>query len=50
MLSVPIRARYMFLSAFYFALMTACVKAAHIRGIPVLEILAARALVSCCLG
>ncbi|NNK58123.1 MAG: DMT family transporter [Desulfofustis sp.] len=37
---------YMFLSALCFASMSGCVKAAHLRGIPVLEILAARALVS----
>ncbi len=47
MASIPISVRYMFLSAFCFALMGACVKAAHFRGIPVLEILAARALISC---
>jgi drug/metabolite transporter (DMT)-like permease len=36
----------MFFSALCFAAMSGCVKAAHLRGIPVLEILAARALVS----
>lgn len=36
----------MFLSAFCFAIMGGCVKAASLRGIPVLEILAARALIS----
>jgi drug/metabolite transporter (DMT)-like permease len=38
--------RYMFLSAFGFALMSACVKLASAEGLPVLEIVAARALVS----
>lgn len=36
----------MFLSALCFAIMSGCVKAASFRGIPVLEILAARALIS----
>jgi len=44
--SIPAGARYMLLSALGFALMAACVKAASARGIPVLEIVAARALVS----
>lgn len=44
--SIPLGARYMLLSALGFALMAACVKAASQRGIPVLEIVAARALVS----
>ncbi|WP_246481039.1 DMT family transporter [Motiliproteus sediminis] len=39
-------ARFMLLSALGFALMAACVKAVSLRGIPVLEIVAARALVS----
>jgi drug/metabolite transporter (DMT)-like permease len=39
-------ARYMMLSALGFALMGACVKWVHARGIPVFEIVAARALVS----
>lgn len=47
---IPLSARYMILSALGFALMGACVKAASHRGIPVLEILAARALVSACLS
>lgn len=38
--------RYMLLSALGFALMAVCVKLVHARGIPVLEIVAARALVS----
>jgi len=37
---------YMFISALSFALMSGCVKAASLRGIPVMEILAARALIS----
>lgn len=43
---LPIAARYMLLSALGFALMTACVKSAASRGIPVLEIVAFRAFVS----
>ncbi len=39
-------ARYMILSALGFALMGACVKLVSVRGIPVLEIVAARALIS----
>ncbi|MGD9007307.1 MAG: DMT family transporter [Desulfobacteraceae bacterium] len=50
MIGIPLSARYMILSASGFALMGACVKAASHRGIPVLEILAARALVSACLS
>ncbi|WP_293269040.1 DMT family transporter [Neptunomonas sp.] len=42
----PISVRYMLLSALGFALMAACVKAVSAYGIPVLEIVAARALVS----
>lgn len=42
----PASVRYMVLSALCFALMGACVKASSQRGIPVLEILAARALIS----
>lgn len=38
--------RYMFLSALFFAMMGGCVKAAFLQGIPVLEILAARAFIS----
>lgn len=44
--SVPISVWYMLLSAFAFALMAACVKSASKSGIPVLEIVAARAIVS----
>lgn len=44
--AVPIAVRYMLLSALGFALMAACVKAVSGYGIPVLEIVAARALVS----
>ncbi|MFT6141737.1 MAG: drug/metabolite transporter (DMT)-like permease [Psychromonas sp.] len=45
--SVPISAWYMLLSALGFALMAACVKIANTAyGIPVLEIVAARAIVS----
>jgi len=47
---IPLSARYMILSALGFALMGVCVKAAGLRGIPVLEIIAARALVSCCIS
>ncbi len=39
-------ARYMLLSALGFALMTACVKSVAARGIPVLEIVASRAVIS----
>lgn len=46
MIKIPASVGYMFISAFCFASMSGCVKAAHLRGIPVLEILAARALVS----
>ncbi|WP_286240688.1 DMT family transporter [Neptuniibacter halophilus] len=45
-LSIPAAIRYMLLSTLGFALMGACVKAAGMRGIPVLEIVAARAAVS----
>jgi drug/metabolite transporter (DMT)-like permease len=44
--SVPMSVWYMLLSAFAFALMAACVKSASKLGIPVLEIVAARAIVS----
>lgn len=44
--SVPISVWYMLLSALGFSLMTACVKEVNSLGIPVLEIVAARALVS----
>ena len=43
LLSLPAGARYMMLSALGFAAMAACVKVASQRGIPVLEIVAARA-------
>lgn len=45
-LKIPLGARYMLVSAFAFALMTTFVKLAAIRGIPLLEIVAARCLVS----
>ena len=44
--SLPLGMRYMVLSAFGFSLMSVCVKYASLEGIPVLEIVAARALVS----
>lgn len=44
--ALPLAVRYMLLSALGFALMAACVKAAAGYGIPVLEIVAVRALVS----
>ena len=43
---IPVGARYMLVSALGFALMAACVKLVSIRGIPLLEIVAARSLVS----
>ncbi len=43
---LPIGVQFMFLSAFGFSLMTAFVKGVHDYGIPVFEIVAARALVS----
>lgn len=43
---LPLAVRYMLLSALGFALMAACVKEVSRLGIPVLEIVAARALVS----
>lgn len=45
-LSLPLGMRYMLLSAFGFAVMSVFVKLASAEGIPVLEIVAARALVS----
>ncbi|MEL0658824.1 DMT family transporter [Psychromonas arctica] len=45
-LSIPISLRFMLLSAFSFALMTACVKLVSTHHIPVFEIVAARGLVS----
>ncbi|WP_426360334.1 DMT family transporter [Pseudocolwellia sp. HL-MZ19] len=44
--SMPISVWYMLLSALGFALMAACVKSVSTYGIPVLEIVAARAIVS----
>lgn len=44
--SLPLGMRYMVLSAFGFSVMSVCVKYASIEGIPVLEIVAARALIS----
>ncbi len=44
--SIPMSAWYMLLSALGFALMAACVKEVSAMGIPVLEIVAARAIVS----
>lgn len=46
LLAIPVGVRFMFLSALGFSLMTASVKAVHEYGIPVFEIVAARALVS----
>lgn len=43
---IPVGVRFMILSAFGFALMSACVKYISNYGIPVFEIVAARALVS----
>lgn len=43
---VPVGVRFMLLSALSFALMSACVKLVSAHGIPVFEIVAARALVS----
>ena len=45
-MTIPLGARYMLVSALAFALMTTCVKLAANRGIPLLEIVAARCLVS----
>lgn len=45
-MGLPIGARFMLLSALGFALMTTCVKLVAIQGIPLLEIVAARSLVS----
>ena len=50
MTGIPIGVRYMVMSALAFALMGACVKTASHRGIPVLEIVAARALISSCIS
>ncbi|WP_171736988.1 DMT family transporter [Vibrio sp. 99-70-13A1] len=44
--TIPVGVRFMLLSAFGFALMSACVKYISQYGIPVFEIVAARALVS----
>ncbi|MGF1843738.1 DMT family transporter [Vibrio clamense] len=43
---IPVGVRFMLFSAFGFALMSACVKYISLYGIPVFEIVAARALVS----
>ena len=45
-LSIPISLRFMLLSAFSFALMTACVKLVSTHNIPVFEIVAARGIIS----
>lgn len=45
-LALPLSVRYMLLSGLGFALMAACVKLASQRGLPLMEIIAARALVS----
>jgi len=44
--TIPASVSYMFISALGFALMAACVKSVSQHGIPVLEIVAARAIVS----
>jgi len=44
--TIPISVRYMMMSALGFALMAACVKEVSTHGIPVMEIIAARALAS----
>ncbi|ROR94921.1 drug/metabolite transporter (DMT)-like permease [Sinobacterium caligoides] len=44
--NIPLSIRYMLMSALAFALMTSCVKLVHTYGIPVFEIVAARAIVS----
>lgn len=44
--AIPVSVRFMLSSALFFALMGGCVKASSLKGIPVLEILAARALIS----
>jgi drug/metabolite transporter (DMT)-like permease len=46
LLSIPLSARYMIMSALGFALMGVFVRIAYGQGIPVLEIVAARALIS----
>jgi drug/metabolite transporter (DMT)-like permease len=45
-MGLPLSARFMLLSALGFALMTTCVKLVATHGIPLLEIVAARSLVS----
>ncbi|WP_179079092.1 DMT family transporter [Shewanella sp. UCD-KL12] len=47
---VPLSVRFMLLSALAFSLMSACVKLVSAHGIPVLEIIAARALISLALS
>ncbi|WP_419175895.1 DMT family transporter [Desulfosediminicola sp.] len=49
-LAIPVSVRFMLCSALFFALMGGCVKGASLKGIPVLEILAARALISSALS
>ena len=44
--AIPLAIRYVLLSALGFALMSTCVKAVAGYGIPILEIIAARASVS----
>jgi drug/metabolite transporter (DMT)-like permease len=44
--NIPLGARYMLMSAFAFSLMSSCVKLVSTYGIPVFEIVAARAIVS----
>ncbi|WP_193787380.1 DMT family transporter [Moritella marina] len=44
--NVPVGVRFMLMSALAFAIMTACVKLVSTHGIPVFEIVAARAIVS----
>lgn len=44
--SIPLSVRYMIMSAFGFAIMGACVKALSQSGIPLMEIVAARAVIS----
>lgn len=49
-LSIPLSVRYMLLSGLGFSLMAVCVKLASQRGLPLMEIIAARALVSLALS
>ena len=50
LMSIPQGARYMMLSTLCFALIAMFVKLAHADGIPVLEIVAARSLISAVLS